>query len=82
VLQYPFNCKTLSAMAGVTWWNFYFRRFPGAMRSPPVVEFLRYLRGRRLSVWDGLRAHRSRLLWDFQIQHNIIGERVLGLPKG
>jgi hypothetical protein len=25
VLQYHFNWKMLSAMAGVTWWNFYFR---------------------------------------------------------
>jgi len=25
VLQYHFDWKTLSAMAGVTWWNFYFR---------------------------------------------------------
>ena len=25
MLQYRFNWKTLSAMAGVTWWNFYFR---------------------------------------------------------
>src|SRR6516162_5034530 len=32
VLQYHFNWKTLSAMAGVTWWNFYFRLFP---RSDP-----------------------------------------------
>ena len=69
VLQYHFNWKTLSAMAGVTWWNFYFRLFPGAIRSPQVVEFLRHLmrhlRGRLLIVWDGLRAHRSRLVWDF-----------------
>src|SRR5712692_2592187 len=34
VLQYHFNWKTLSAMAGVTWWNFYFRLFPGTIRSP------------------------------------------------
>jgi hypothetical protein len=34
VLQYHFNWKTLSAMAGVTWWNFYFRLFPGAIRNP------------------------------------------------
>ena len=63
MLQYHFNWKTLSAMAGVTWWNFYFRLFPGAIRSPQVVEFLRHLmrhlRGRLLIVWDGLRAYRS-----------------------
>ena len=27
-------------MAGVTWWNFYFRLFPGTIRSPQVIEFL------------------------------------------
>jgi len=59
VLQYHFNWKMLSAMAGVTWWNFYFRLYPGSIRSPQVVEFLGHLRrhlpGRLLIVWDGLR---------------------------
>jgi hypothetical protein len=27
VLQYHFNWNLLSAMTGVTWWNFYFRLF-------------------------------------------------------
>jgi transposase len=69
VLQYHFNWKTLSAMAGVTWWNFYFRLFPGSIRSPQVVEFLahllRHIPRRLLVVWDGLRSHRGRLVWDF-----------------
>jgi len=69
VLQYHFNWKTLSAMAGVTWWNFYFRLFPGSIRSPQVVEFLshllRHIGGKLLVVWDGLKSHRSRLVWDF-----------------
>src|SRR5215471_11928817 len=69
VLQYHFNWKTLSAMAGVTWWNFYFRLFPGAIRSPQVVQFLghllRHLDCKLLVVWDGARTHRSRLVWDF-----------------
>jgi hypothetical protein len=43
VLQYHFNWKTPSAMAGVTWWNFYFRLFLGAIKNPQVVEFLRHL---------------------------------------
>ena len=34
-------------MAGVTWWNFYFRLFPGAIRSPQII------RGKLLIVWDG-----------------------------
>jgi len=69
VLQYHFNWKTLSAMAGVTWWNFYFRLFPGTIRSPQVIEFLshllRHIPGKLLIVWDGLTGHRSRLTWEF-----------------
>jgi len=74
VLQYHFNWKILSAMAGVTWWNFYFRLFPGTIRSPQVVEFLehlmRHLPGSLLIVWDGLRCHRSRMVWDFVRQQH------------
>jgi len=74
VLQYHFNWKTLSAMAGVTWWNFYFRLYPGSIRSPQVIDFLthllRHLRGKLLIVWDGLRSHRSRLVWDFVRQRH------------
>lgn len=69
MLQYHFNWKTLSAMAGVTWWNFYFRLFPGSIRSPQVVQFLehlqRHLDCKLLVVWDGARTHRSRIVWDF-----------------
>jgi transposase len=69
VLQCHFNWKTLSAMAGVTWWNFYFRLFPGAIRSPQVILFFAHLLchipGKLLIVWDGLAAHRSGAVWDF-----------------
>jgi len=69
VLQYHFNWKTLSALAGVTWWNFYFRLYPGTIRSPQVVEFLRHLRrhlsGQLLVIWDGLPTHRSRRVQQF-----------------
>ena len=69
MLQYHFNWKTLSAMAGVTWWNFYFRLFPGAIRSPQIIVFLshllRHIPGKLLIVWDGLPGHRSRAVWDF-----------------
>ncbi len=27
-------------MAGITWWRFYFRLFPGPIRGPQVIEFL------------------------------------------
>ena len=69
VLQYHFTWKTLSAVAGITFWNFYFRLFTGAIRSPQIIEFLthlgRHLRGKLLIVWDGLPAHRSRAVWEF-----------------
>jgi len=74
VLQYHFNWKILSAMAGVTWWNFYFRLFPGTIRIPQIIEFLshllRHLPGKLLIVWDGLPGHRSRLVWDFVRQQH------------
>lgn len=42
-MHYHFNWKTLSAIAGITWWNFYFCLFAGAIRAPQVVEFLERL---------------------------------------
>lgn len=72
MLQFHFNWQTLSAIAGVTWWNFYFRLFPGAIRSPQVVVFLqhllRHLPGDVLVIWDGLKAHRSKLVKEFVAQ--------------
>jgi transposase len=69
VIQYHFHWKWLSAMAGITWWNFYFRLFPGTVRSPQVVEFLthllRHIPGPVLVIWDRLQTHRSRLVRDF-----------------
>ena len=56
-------------MAGVTWRKFYFRLFPGSIRSPQVVEFLkhplRHISGKVLVIWDGLRSHRSRMVSEF-----------------
>ena len=61
-------------MAGVTWWNFYFRLYPGSIRSPQVVQFLshlmRHIPKDMLVIWDRLRAHRSRLVRDFVTQQN------------
>ena len=51
-------------MAGVTWWSFYFRLFPGIIRTPQVIQFLqhllRHLPGQWRAIWDGLPTHRSR----------------------
>ena len=56
-------------MAGVSWRKFYFRLFPGSIRSPQVVEFLkhllRHISGKVLVIWDGLRSHRSRMVSEF-----------------
>lgn len=69
VLQYHFRWKTLSLMAGITWWNFYFRLFPGSIKAPQIIEFLthlmRHLRRPLLVIWDGLPGHRSGAVRDF-----------------
>jgi transposase len=74
VLQYHFNWKVLSAMAGITWWNFTSGCFKGTIRSPQVVEFLthllRHLPGKVLVIWDGSTPHRSRLVRDFVASHD------------
>ena len=69
VLQFDFNWKKLSVIAGVTVWNFYFRLYPGTIKSPQVVEFLQHLQRhigtKLLVIWDGGPIHRSRLVRDY-----------------
>lgn len=69
MLQYSFNWQQLSLIAGVTYWRFYFRFFPGAIKGPQIVEYLKALkatlRGKLLVIWDGLPAHRSRVVRDY-----------------
>lgn len=69
VLQYSFTWKQLSAIAGVTFWNFYFRFFPGSIKSPQLVEFpatlTRQIKGKLLIVWNGIRARKSCLVREF-----------------
>lgn len=66
VIQFHFNWKQLSMIAGLTLSQCMFRLHPGAIRSPQVVEFLKalqqHLKRRLLIIWDGLKAHRSRLV--------------------
>jgi len=56
-------------IAGLTIAHCVFRLYEGAIRSAQIVEFLkalrRHLKMRLLIVWDGLRAHRSRLVRDY-----------------
>ena len=69
VLQYHFDWQTLSAIAGITVWRFYFRLYKGTIRKEEVVTFLRHLRrhvrGKLLIIWDRLKQHRSRLVKDY-----------------
>jgi transposase len=69
VLQYNFNWKSLSVIAGLTIWNFYFRLYPGSIKGPQVIEFLEHLQrhigGKVLVIWDGAPIHRCRLVRDY-----------------
>jgi transposase len=64
-----FNWKQLSAIAGVSMWKFYFKTYPGAIKSEQIVDFLkqlrRQLRRKLLIIWDGLAAHRSRMVMGY-----------------
>lgn len=59
----------MSAVAGLTFWNFYFHLYAGAVKAPQVVDFLkalvRHIRRPLLIVWDGLPLHRSRVVQDY-----------------
>jgi transposase len=69
VLQYHFNWHQLSVIAGISFRRFYFRLFPGAIKSPQIIEFLhalgRQIRQPVLVIWDGLPAHRSALVHEY-----------------
>ena len=73
MLDFNFNYESLSAVAGMTFWNFYFQLFPKSIRSPQVIEFLahlkRYLRRPVLVIWDRLSAHKSRMTQQWIAEH-------------
>lgn len=56
----------MSAVAGLSWWRFYFRFFDGAIKSEQIIEFLSALKRQigkpLLIVWDGVGMHKSRRL--------------------
>ena len=64
VIQQSFTWKQMSAIAGLSWWRFYFRFVDGAVNSEQIIEFLsalkRQIRRKLLIVWDGVGAHKSR----------------------
>lgn len=63
-LVFSHSWGKISVIAGITWWEFYFRLYPGSIKGREAAEFLGRLRrqiGRKLLViWDGLAVHRSR----------------------
>jgi transposase len=72
----------LSAAAGITWWNFYFRLYRRTIRAAEVADFLghllHHLSGKLLVVWDGLPAHRGRVVKRFiAAQHGRIATEQL-----
>jgi transposase len=73
ILQYNFNWDNLSAAAGITFYNFYFRLYKGTIKSAQVVDFLqallRHIPGPLLIIWDRLSAHRSKMTRDFIAEH-------------
>jgi transposase len=69
VIQFHFNWKQLSMIAGVNVTSAYFRPHPGTIKSPQIEAFLKALVAQikqpLLIIWDGLRAHRSRMVRDY-----------------
>lgn len=82
MLQYSFDWKQLSVIAGVTFWNFYFQLRNGTFRGPQFVEFMkalvRQIKGKLLIIWDGLPAHRSRVVKDYvdSLDGHVVLERL------
>ena len=82
VLQHSCTWKQLSAIAGLSFWQFYFRFFPGAIRSEQVIEFLgalkRHIKRPLLVIWDGVATHRSRKVtaWLEQLNGHIAVARL------
>ena len=66
VIQQSFTWKQMSAIAGLSWWLFYFRFFAGAIKSEQILEFLialmKHIRKPLLIIWDGAGPHKSRLV--------------------
>lgn len=69
IIQFHFNWKHVSAIAGLSRGNCLFRLYDGAIKSAQIVEFLKALHGhfkrRLMIVWDGASQHRSRLVRDY-----------------
>jgi transposase len=69
IIQFHFNWKHLSVIAGLTFTQCMFRFHEGAIKKEQIVEFLKalkaHLKQSLLIIWDGLRAHRSIVVRDY-----------------
>lgn len=69
VLELNFNWNKLSVIGGITLKSIYFQLHEDSVKAPEVIGFLKHLQqhiaGNLLVVWDGLPAHRSRLVADY-----------------
>ncbi len=69
MLQYHFNWNQLSILVGISFRRFYFRFYPGEIKSPQIIEFMhalgRQIRRPLLIIWDGLAAHWCALVRDY-----------------
>ena len=69
IIQFHFNWTHISVIAGLTRTNFMFRLHEGSIKKEQHVEFLKALRAHLkrplLIIWDGLKAHRSKLVREY-----------------
>ena len=77
VIEFNFNWKKLSAIAGVSFNSFWFALHEGSIKSEQIIAFVDQLRKKIdkkvLLVWDGLRAH-----WSGDVRRHIesLGDEV------
>ena len=78
ILEFNFNWKKLSCIGGISFREVYFQLHEESVKGPQVVEFVKYLcraiQGDLLIVWDGLRAHWSRVVKEHL---ETLGQRVV-----
>ena len=69
VIRFHFNWTHISAIAALTRTGCMFRLHKGSIKKEQHVDFLKALRAHLrqplLVVWDGLKAHHSRLVSDY-----------------
>ena len=69
VLEMNFNWEKLSVIGGISLKSLYFQMYEESIKSGQVVAFLehlqRYVGGKLLVIWDGLPAHRSKVVAEY-----------------